>query len=184
MSRRGNHSSSIGRCTRVGALAVLLSVAVVGLPACDGAARPAPPPLPRAPRVEIELCFFHSESDDGAERLVSAGVLSLPEDFAARSFLTGTWRLGRSGAANVVDARRPAFIAPLFGPGDFTAERSGDDWLVNLHPGVIDDNVELILPADLGGAGSWQYVTDAGVTRAGAVRLQVQLQANLQDPTP
>ncbi len=95
--------------------------------------------------------LFDSESPDGdpfasgSVRLVDAGI--------------GTWTITPASG-------RPQI--PL-GSGELRWIEAYDGLVVELHPNLIDNNVELQVAGE---HGTWRYLTDAGVTESGTLRVK------------
>lgn len=63
--------------------------------------------------------------------------------------------------------------ARLQGSGPLNGRTTETGMVIDLHPGTVDNNVELLLSRNDGGTirGTWQLVTDAGVEARGPIEL-------------
>jgi hypothetical protein len=80
----------------------------------------------------------------------------------------GSWSLTLKAQEPLNDLRA------LQGGGTLEGVVTSDGIRINLHPGLVDHNVNLHLGRPDGGTmrGSWQFVSDAGVEVEGSVELR------------
>lgn len=98
---------------------------------------------------------------DSADALVVVGTIVLRNNDSTA--LTGTWDLRKVGPAGEV--------GPQTGLGTLAGSTAGGV-LINLNPGIADDNVMLSGTFDKGKiTGTWQWVTFAGVTAEGSFEM-------------
>lgn len=121
--------------------------------------------------MEREISFFYRIDETSPAVVVAEGVIVLPSTFSEQAEFQGSWRLRSTGAQNVTDPLRASFIAPLFGSGTLHGIWNEQQCSFDLHPGTIDNNVEIIIAREAFHEGRWQYVTDAGVSASGRVEL-------------
>lgn len=147
-------------------------VAVAVLTSCKANTSPELPG--REATASLRVAFLLQSNTQSAPVVVAEGFLLVPLSVEEASEFEGTWRLRGTGAGNVNDALEESFVAPLSGEGQLRGTRSKERWIVDMSPRKIDDNVELIVPLTFRGEGTWQYVTDAGVSASGVVRISAE----------
>lgn len=123
---------------------------------------------------KLQITFLHQRDGESRPVVIAQGNLTVPASIDGSSEFDGTWRLESTGAANVTDPLGGGFVAPLTGNGELRGICTSEQCTVDLSPHKIDDNVELIFPPTLRGEGKWQYVTYAGVSASGVVRISDQ----------
>ena len=150
-------------------IAFFFAMSIVVAPGCN--TKGGDRALREGPVVERQVTFLLA--GDASEPVVIArGVLELPASYRKELEFTGSWQIRDTGAGNVDDPKSEGFIAPLSGSGTLRGECKENQCLFELYPGIIDNNVEIMVPGDeLPQEGRWQYVTDAGISASGAVRL-------------
>lgn len=66
-----------------------------------------------------------------------------------------------------IAARSPSPDVSL-GSGELRWHTQADGLRVELHPGMVDHNIEMLIADE---HGTWQYLTDAGITESGTLRV-------------
>lgn len=125
----------------------------------------------RSPTTEFSVNFLYASMPSMDPEVVSAGVIVVPDSFAEDDSFSGSWVLKSTSNGNVDKPLAQGFIAPLTGSANLEAHCRDEECVIELYPGVVDNNIEVIVPRSLRGDGRWQYLTDAGVSASGIVRI-------------
>ncbi len=150
--------------------AILLSVAVLACckteTSSDGSEQ--------TETVDLSVTFFFKKDTQTSSAAVAGGHLTLPVSFKEDSEFEGTWRLQTAGYANVDDSVGDGFITSLTGSGDLRGNRTEKGCYLNLSPNVMDDNIVIYrLDGSLLGECTWEYLTYAGISATGEVRISL-----------
>ncbi len=132
----------------------LIIVMAAALCGC-GPEQPVPAPEDRAHGASAgetwRVVLLDGEHEIGSVTLEFEGS-------AAGTAVRGVWR-----SALAPDVEGLAVLES----GRFEGEVRQDVFTINLHPEVVDNNIELTIGAN----GGWRYLTDAGITREGAIEV-------------
>lgn len=109
--------------------------------------------------------LYHQPENSGSVR-IAEGRVWLDSRLGSEGVLEGKWELSLKQGIAVALAR-------LQGSGTLKGKSNEKGITVDLHPGTIDNNVELLLQPQSGDVirGTWQLVTDAGVEATGPIEL-------------
>ena len=121
-----------------------------------------------------DVSFSVLDESVAREKTVATGKFRLPGSWIDMDTFSGAWDLRATGNAN---ATRPADaddLGPITGQGTFTAVHRDTQLVIELYPGMIDNNVEIQLTIvdSTVVSGRWSYVTDAGITASGTVQVR------------
>jgi hypothetical protein len=142
-----------------------VAIVVILCACCHGASEPGAPET----RPSGAMSYF---GYDDAGRLVVDGWIELDLGPVVRPpsplSVSGTWKLRA-----LAD---PARIGPQDGSGILSGSFVESSAVVDLHPGQVDDNIQLKGTLSAGGPGpmsykgSWSWITIAGVRAQGTFR--------------
>ncbi|MEZ6241679.1 MAG: hypothetical protein R3B57_01410 [Phycisphaerales bacterium] len=106
--------------------------------------------------IRVLLMDLYS-GDNASETYFASGTVSLaisPENEPG----IGSWSIASDSEPHRI---------PL-GSGKLRWREEEERLIVELHPDMVDNNVELLIEGE---HGTWQYLTDAGVTESGMLRV-------------
>ncbi len=113
--------------------------------------------------------FMTNPADGDTQKVLAEGTLTILSNISGRNTFDGSWTLHGAVGCNVGSSADADFIAPLSGTGTLVGNCVSHQVLLELYPGLIDNNVELILSREMLGEGRWRYLTDAGPIASGVV---------------
>ena len=149
---------------------ILLSVTVL---ACSRTETSSDGPQ-QTETVDLSITFFFKNDTQTSSAAVAGGHLTLPVSFKEDSEFEGTWRLQTTGYANVEDSVGDGFITSLTGSGNLRGDLTEKGYYLNLSPNMMDNNIVIYtFGGSLLGECIWEYLTYAGISATGEVRISL-----------